>query len=129
MSSFISSSRFASVIIREVLPGSALVILGFTLIHLSRTSLSLVALATVFSLFLAGAVVSRSVMRTVLGRLYSWKYFDLVSPMFFSVPLILALHTGYMYAYAYIDQVLELVSSMLIGLGLFLALHPALRVI
>jgi hypothetical protein len=29
----------------------------------------------------------------------------------------------------YIDQVLELVSSMLIGLGLFLALHPALRVI
>ncbi|MEM4913358.1 MAG: hypothetical protein QW579_04065 [Desulfurococcaceae archaeon] len=129
MSSFISSSRSASVIIREVLPGSVLVILGFTLIYLSRTSLSLVALATVFSLFLAGAVVSRSVMRTVLGRLYSWKYFDLVSPMFFSVPLILALHTGYMYAYAYIDQVLELVSSMLIGLGLFLALHPALRVI
>lgn len=114
-------------LIATMLPGLVLILLGIAVVALSGSSVALIPLLSVFALFTTGALASKSILSRMLKKLYSWKYYDALSPLFFAIPLILLLHVGYEYAYANPLRLLEVLSSMLIGLGCFLVAYSILR--
>lgn len=115
--------------VREALPGVILAVSGVLASYIGGVCLSALPATASFALFFTASLVSKDVLKKWLSRFYSWRYFDTVSPLLFIVPLILVLHTGYEYAYAGAERVLELTASMLIGIGVFLAAYTALRVV
>lgn len=116
-------------IISESLPGIFLVVLGVFTSHYGGTGLSALPITASFILFLTASLASKNVLGKYLVKLYAWKYYGILSPLLFIVPLFLMLHVGYEYAYLTTEHILELATSMLVGIGGFLAVHPVLKVL
>ncbi|MDK6028687.1 hypothetical protein QPL79_04870 [Ignisphaera sp. 4213-co] len=112
----------------ESMPGIVLMVIGLGIAYLNHVSVSLTPLLSILITFIVAGVASKAILKNALRRFYTWRLFDVVSPLLFSIPLTLILHTGYVYAYMYIGEVSEMSSSMLIGLGIFLLAYPILKV-
>lgn len=117
------------VIIGESTPGILLTVLGVFTSHIGGSGLSPLPVVASFILFFTASLASKSVLGKYLAKLYAWRYYELVAPLLFTLPLFLVLHVGYEYAYATTRHLLELASSMLTGIGVFLAIHPLLKVL
>lgn len=111
----------------EALPGLVLIAVGIVIVVAGRVSLSLLPLFTSFSVFMVASLSSKAIMRRRLSRFYNHKYFDLVSLVTFSVPLVLFLHLGYEYAHMTVSRSLEMLSSLVVGLGGYLVAYCLLR--
>lgn len=114
-------------LIKESLPGLILITIGVSIVVLGRAALSPLPMATSFATFFVASISSRTIMRKKLSYIYNHKYYDHLSIAMFSIPITLFLHLGYEYARMTIHQSLEMTSSLIVGLGVFIVVYPLLR--
>jgi hypothetical protein len=115
-------------VVAELLPGTLLLTLSVMVgLRYGVPPSPLPTLASLLPL-LTASIAARRTLPRALRRLYSWRYFDAVSPLLLVPPLLLLLQVGYEYYrlwYAY--TVLNLVVSLSTGLAVFLLVYPVLR--
>lgn len=122
-------SKQVAQLLRDVVPGAVLTSMGLAIAVLGRVSITLLPAITSFITLMVASMSSRTILRRSLSRLHESKYFDFLTLALFSVPLILFLNLGYEYARMTIQQSLEFMTSLIVGLGVYLIAYPFLRLI
>jgi hypothetical protein len=115
-------------VVAELVPGTLLLVLSVMAgLRYGVQPSPLPTLASLLPL-LTASIAARRTLPRALRRLYSWRYFDAVSPLLLVPPLLLLLQVGYeYYRLWYASTVLDLVVSLSTGLAVFLLAYPVLR--
>jgi len=114
--------------IAETAPGLILLALVALVAQSYGVRPSVLPLLAALLPFLAASIASRRALPRALRRLYSWRYYDAVSPLLLLPSLLLVLRVGYeYYDLWYVTTLLKLITSFSAGLALFLVAYPVLR--
>jgi hypothetical protein len=115
-------------ILLEVSPGLVLLVVTVLLVYERRAEIATLPLLAILLSFLSASLVAKKSLPRTLRKLYSWRYYDILSPLLLAPPLVLLLHSGYEYYTVWLySTVLKLVVSFTCGLALFFTMYPALR--
>jgi len=116
------------ILLVELLPGLILLALTLLVIYTRKVTLYPLPLLSILLSFLTASLVARRILSKTLRKLYSWRHYEIFSPILLIPPLLLLLQSGYeYYDLWHADTLLKLIVSFTFGLTIFFITYPVLR--
>jgi len=115
-------------VLLECLPGISLLFLTLVVVYARGVEIAPLPLLAALLSFLTASIIAKKSLSKTLRKIYSWKHYEVLSPLLLIPPLLLLLHSGYeYYRLWYYNTLLTVIVSFTCGLALFFTLYPVLR--